>query len=158
MSGSILPSLLDRLHFRDDPNYLGGQPLQTLEQFRNAVRRDLEDLLNLRWRLIAAPPGYDALRDSLFTIGVPDLSITTDFEERHRLMRHIEAQIRRHDPRFVDVQVKEDDQAADARTLRLHITAEVWVDLDRTRSASVELDTELRLSRETFRVRVADHD
>ena len=69
-------SLLDRL-LDEDPSVSEEVPLskvQRARQAQGAIRRDLQDLLNTRYRCLAWPPQLDQLPDSLINYGIPDFT------------------------------------------------------------------------------------
>jgi type VI secretion system protein ImpF len=75
-SGFIRLPLLDRL-IDDDPQSSREAPLsepQKLRLVQQAVRRDLQDLLNTRYRCVAWPPELNELDDSLINYGIPDFT------------------------------------------------------------------------------------
>ena len=75
-SGSIRLPLLDRL-LDDEPQTSVEAPFtehQKLRIVQQAVRRDLQDLLNTRYRCVAWPPELNELDDSLINYGIPDFT------------------------------------------------------------------------------------
>src|SRR6056297_895978 len=71
---TIRESLLDRL-LDDEPDRQQDDPRteeQVLRAIQRAVRRDVEDLLNTRYRCEEWPPQHDRLSDSLINYGLPD--------------------------------------------------------------------------------------
>lgn len=120
--------LLDRLidlapdQTRDPPPSAG----DSLVALRNAVRRDLEALLNARrcWR--SWPASLRELAVSPIGYGVPDFSsgAFSDVRQREELRLEIEDTIRRFEPRFISVTViLAPTQSALESTLRLRIDA-----------------------------------
>jgi len=82
----LRPSLIDRL-FDDSPHESIDQDrgrYQQLKDLRNSVRRDLEDLLNTRYRVVAPDSSYEQLQSSLVNFGLPDLATVNiiDFEKK----------------------------------------------------------------------------
>jgi type VI secretion system protein ImpF len=129
----LLPSVLDRL--LDDRPDLKQDPARSRSQnlaiLRNAVRRDLEALLNSRCRCVSPPEGLDELETSLVEYGVPDfLSANAGSEEaREEFRRSVEKVIRRFEPRFKSVTVKlADDSVQLDRTLRFRIDALMYAE------------------------------
>ena len=124
----LVPSVLDRL--LDDAPETTTEPArsraQLLRDLKQAVRRDIEDLLNTRRRNLPLPPGLAELDTSLLAYGIPDFSGTGpgSAKEREAFCRQIEGVIRRHEPRLLRVSV-EPAGAADPtdRTLRFKIDA-----------------------------------
>jgi len=121
--------LLDRL-LDADPDSPRDPPLsQTIavEQLRNAVRRDLEALLNARRRRLPPQPGLAELPVSPVGYGVPDPTAGSFTEEERRtaLSREVQATIQRFEPRLtnVKVQLRKDERDSIDRVLRLRIEA-----------------------------------
>lgn len=129
----ILPSVLDRLldehpdESRDRPKSRG----QPLIELRNAIRRDLEALLNTRRRHLSWPSGLKELDRSLVNFGIPDVTRTNiaTQEAREDFCRELEVAIRRHEPRFQSLKVIMLDNAEPQdRTLRFRVEALVYAD------------------------------
>ena len=124
----LLPSVLDRL--LDDEPEKQGEQAPTLKQLGNAlkdaVRRDLEDLLNTRRRPFSLPEDLEELEQSSFQFGIPDFSGAnlSSIERRKKYLRNIEEIIRQHEPRFASVKVVPvDEKKATERTLHFRIEA-----------------------------------
>ena len=103
---TITISALDRLIDLEPDNRLEN-PLsrsQSVRLLKNAVRRDLEWLLNSR--RIADPPdeGLKELNRSAYVYGLPDLSALTmaSSADRNRLVRQILATINLFEPRLIE--------------------------------------------------------
>lgn len=98
----------------------------SLMALRNAVRRDLEALLNARrcWR--SWDPSLKELSTSPMGYGVPDFSsgAFSDMRQREELRLEIEDTIRRFEPRFISVHVTlVPGESPLEATLRLRIDA-----------------------------------
>ena len=133
-SGPVLLPLLDRLIDRE-PERQTDQPLspaETMQYLVNAVRRDLEMLLNARRRFRSWPAAMRELDTSPLGFGIPDCTAGTfnDQRERETFRADVEATIRRFEPRFISVTVQLPD--LDARklssTLRLRVEALMHAD------------------------------
>ncbi|MBL6456910.1 type VI secretion system baseplate subunit TssE [Belnapia sp. T6] len=130
--GRIRLPLLDRLLDADpaapvDPPIT---PHYAVETLRQAVRRDLESLLNARRRRVPLPAGLAALPLSPLGYGIPDPTAGsfTEDERREALAAEVEATVRRFEPRLMNVRVtlaKASRERADTldRTLRLRVEA-----------------------------------
>ncbi len=73
---SVQVSLLDRL-IDDEPELTTEYPwdeVQKLRIIRQGIKRDLQDLLNTRFRCVAFPPDSSSLDDSLLNYGLPDFT------------------------------------------------------------------------------------
>jgi type VI secretion system protein ImpF len=124
----LIPSLLDRL-LDDEPQNTQEAPKsrhQVLRELKRSVRRDLENLLNTRWRCVAWPPNLDEIELSLINYGIPDFTGVNMAapSERERLRQVIERIVRKFEPRFklVKVTLLTNSENAD-RTLRFRIDA-----------------------------------
>ncbi len=129
----LLPSVLDRL-MDDDPGATREPPRgrdQVLREIKEAVRRDIENLLNTRRRLFAWSPEMKELVRSVVSYGVPDvngaaLGATEAIEEFRRLLQTV---LRQYEPRFKTVEVRPLTNAEPLdRTLRFRIDALLRVD------------------------------
>src|SRR5205823_6232808 len=110
-SGSqpLLPSILDRL-IDDEPDLRVETPrtsAQVLRELKQSLRRDLEDLLNTRWRCVGWPESLNEIEDSLMNYGIPDFT-ASDLDAAQNpdvLLREIESCIRRFEPRLKNVRL-----------------------------------------------------
>lgn len=140
---AILPSFLDRLI---DPES-GGTSWRRgygVEQMSNAVRRDLEDLLNTRQSHSGLPDAFKEVHQSLIAYGLPDLTslnaITT--QQRQEIGGVIEAVVARFEPRLKDIRVTMVESGDNKdRTLKFRIDARLRLDP----SPEVAFDTILEL-------------
>jgi type VI secretion system protein ImpF len=129
----LVMSILDRL-IDDNPQSQQELPKsrnQVLRDLKQAVGRDLENLLNTRWRCLTWPPNLDDLDVSLVNYGIPDftgahMSLPSEREELRRLIEQV---IRRYEPRFksVTVTLRENKDEFD-RTLRFRIDAVLYAE------------------------------
>ena len=129
----LVPSVLDRL-LDDDPASSREAPKsrhQVLRELKQSVRRDLENLLNTRWRCVEWPPNLDDLDVSLVNYGIPDFTgvSMSSRAAREQLRSVVEQVIRKFEPRFKSVRVKllENADPAD-RSLRLRIDAVLYAE------------------------------
>ena len=124
----LIPSVLDRLI--DESPEVSREPQksrsQVLRELKVSVCRDLEDLLNTRWRCVDWPPDLDHLDISLVNYGIPDFTGANMSQpsEREKLRRIVEQVVRKYEPRFKSVRVilREGNDPLD-RTLRFRIDA-----------------------------------
>jgi type VI secretion system protein ImpF len=120
--------LLDRL-LDDAPDQEHDRALSNIEvlnRLREAVRRDLQSLLNARRRWRSWPANLRELTTSPVGYGLPDFSSGAfgDPVRREMLRREVEDTIRRFEPRFLSLKVhlaEGNDQLSG--TLRLRIEA-----------------------------------
>jgi type VI secretion system protein ImpF len=105
----LMPSILDRLIDLEPTNRqeLPQSRHQVLREIKLSVRRDLENLLNTRWRCVSWPSELGQLETSLVNYGIPDFSGTNMSipAEREQMRSTIEDVIRRFEPRFKTVKV-----------------------------------------------------
>ena len=102
-------SLLDRLT-DDDLKRSGELHLtrsQSVRKLRDAVRRDLEWLLNTRQPVIPAAEGSE-LQDSLYMYGLPDITSLSvaNIRDRQRLTQAIQAAVAKFEPRIANPRVQ----------------------------------------------------
>ena len=147
-SGPLLPSLMDRLAQSDSSGNARGI---TFTDTKAAIRRDLERMLNTRWRCIGGPADLKELEISLINYGLPDctaggIAVGTGREE---LRRTIERSIQKYEPRFKSVRVKLVGNTEEAdRTLRFRIDAVLHGTAE-----TVVFDSALEPSTATFEVK-----
>jgi type VI secretion system protein ImpF len=155
---TLKPSVLDRLidaesaGTKDRPGY-------TLAQMENAVRRDLEDLLNTRRPPADFFEGLEEVPTSVANFGLPDLAFfdTLTPERRAEFARQIQQVITDFEPRLRDVEVtvRDSDQVAQdlkgefKRTaMYFHIDARLNLDP----APAVAFETVLELTKGTHQV------
>jgi type VI secretion system protein ImpF len=129
----IVPSVLDRL-LDDNPGLsIEGPrgPGQLVRELKQAIRRDLENLLNTRRRCLGWPADLTELAQSLVNYGIPDLTAgaTQVAPDPDALLQSIAEAIERFEPRLREVRVEplENKEPLD-RTLRFRIQAVLYVD------------------------------
>jgi type VI secretion system protein ImpF len=165
---SLQPSVLDRLIDAES----GGTPDRpgyTLRQMENAVRRDLEDLLNTRRppESVRGPDGrsepfFGGLPEvptSIVNFGLRDLAYFDSLtpELRGEFARHIEQVITAYEPRLRDVRVTVRDSAQVAETMKadfkrtaMYFHIEARLNLDP--APEVAFETVLELTKGTHQV------
>lgn len=79
---------------------------ESLRKLRDAVRRDLEWLLNTRHPVVVAPPNSE-LRQSLYMYGVPDITSLSaqNLDDREQLLQAMQATIEHFEPRIANPRV-----------------------------------------------------
>ena len=124
----LVSSVLDRL-IDDDPDVSTETPKSrshVLRELRLSVQRDLENLLNTRWRSDGWPEELKELDQSLTAYGIPDFTgaAMSSFDDRQRLKGLIEQAIKKFEPRFKEFRVEmiKNSDASD-RTIRFRIDA-----------------------------------
>ena len=151
----LLPSVLDRLIDNDPQVHLEASASrnQLLRDLKQAVRRDLENLLNTRIRCIAWPAELPELRQSMVNYGIPDLTGTplASSREREEFRRTIQSVILLYEPRLRKLKVTLGDQAdAIDRTIRFHLEAVLQAE---PAPEPVAFDSTLRLTTGSFEVK-----
>ncbi len=140
----LLPSILDRLI---DPESAGTAIIigYDANRMRDAVRRDLEDLLNTRQTHVGMPEGYAELHRSVAAYGLPDV-LTLDAitgKQREEIGAKIRQIIEQFEPRLRDIVVRyEPGENAAQRSIRFRIDARLCVDP----APEVAFDTVLELA------------
>ena len=126
----LMPSILDRLI---DPSTAGteGQGGYNLGQMMEAVREDLEELLNTRQTLSPVAKSRPKLHGSILGYGMPDLTSlsTATPEQRRHITQILEGTVARFEPRLRDVRVTLLNPENEKQpTLRFHIMARLAVE------------------------------
>jgi type VI secretion system protein ImpF len=129
----LRPSILDRLLDNEPHNQteIDVGKHQRLKELRNSVRRDLELLLNTRFRVVEPPEEFVEIEHSLLNYGMPDLATVNivDIDKRKTFTHKLENILRHFEPRFKTVKVQYLDNKDNAdRTLRFRIDAVLYAD------------------------------
>lgn len=129
---TFVPSVLDRL---TAPESAGSGPSLgfRLADLIEAVRHDLEDLLNTRQTHQGLPPEFEALGESILAYGLPDFSRLEPVRgQAHRQLGGlVEAIVNRYEPRLRDVRAIPVEESSDNRqglSVRIHIEARLRVE------------------------------
>lgn len=143
-------SVLDRLIDRE-PATQAEAPwsrAQSVRMLKDAVRRDLEWLLNTR--RIAVPPDrrLTNVQKSVYVIGLDDFS-GQRFDSA-LLLRHIQETVQQFEPRLKNIRVVQHEEAAKTRAVRFRIEASLAMDPSPER---VSFDTLLELASGQYAVR-----
>jgi len=129
----LRPSILDRLLDNDPVNAIESDrdQHQKLRELRRSVRRDLENLLNTRLRIVEPDDDYRELKKSLLNYGLPDLATVniSDKDRKKEFIEHLESLLIEFEPRFKSVSVNylENSDRLD-RSLRFRIDATLYAD------------------------------
>lgn len=130
---NLRASILDRL-LDDEPDInleTNSNHYHKLKNLRQSVRRDLENLMNTRYRIIAADKSFQQIKKSLLNYGLPDLATINllDPEKKQQFIETLEAIIKNYEPRFKTVKVsfiKNTNKLE--RTVRFRIDATLYAD------------------------------
>jgi len=128
---TLVSSVLDRLI--DEQPTVTSEPAknrgQVLEEVRQSIRRDLENLMNTRWRCVSWPDDLTELEQSVVRYGIPDVAGANLASEtgRREFLKLVEETIRTYEPRFKSVRVQfvENSDYFD-RTMRFRIDAMMY--------------------------------
>ena len=128
----ITPSVLDRLIDRE-PELSREAPasrLQSLNDLKQAVKRDLEWLLNARQRVGGVPPELKELSRSLAAYGLPDFSAVSVKSPADQLwmQRVLEMTISAFEPRLENITVSLSQVRDIDHKLRFRIDARIKVE------------------------------
>ncbi len=125
----LLPSFLDRLL---DPESMGGRVAgYDHRQMMDAVRADLEELLNAHQSYPDIPTAYTEVRRSILTFGLPELSgyDCSSLQQRGDLARTIQGLVVRFEPRLRNVRVTvHGERGKGGLVMQFRIDAELNVD------------------------------
>ena len=130
---TIRESLLDRL-IDEEPHRQQDDPVtknQLVRRIRDSIRRDVEDLLNTKYRCVEWPPQFEELDDSLLNYGLPDFTAAgfNAVNEPEILLESIRAALRRFEPRLKQVKVTRDSKKDFSdRSVRFRIVATLIIE------------------------------
>jgi type VI secretion system protein ImpF len=128
----ITLSVLDRL-IDNEPDLSREPPpsrAKSLRLLKQAVRRDLEFLLNTRQYIEDVPGDLEETAKSLVTYGLPDFSAfnVKSPSDQNAMRRLIEDQLRTFEPRLIDVVVTVEPAREAERALHFRIDARLKID------------------------------
>ena len=150
----IAASVLDRLidHEPDVSREPPASRASSLRELKQAVRRDLEWLLNTRQCIDEIPDDLKELKKSVLVYGLPDFSQANvkSPSDQARLRRVIVEAIRNFEPRLSDVRVTIEPAREVERALHFRIDALLRVD---PVSEPVTFDTTLHLYNGEYEVK-----
>lgn len=151
-------SIIDRL-IDDNPGSLHEQPRtgkQLMREIRDSVRRDLEALINTRWRCEAWPPDFAELDRSLVNYGIPDFtSVGANVAENpDELLDQIYYAIKTFEPRLKNVRLEQlRDRSSVDRVFRFRIIGTLAVQQgDEVMEDSVSFESALEPTTGSFDV------
>lgn len=128
----ITPSVLDRL-IDFEPNVTSESPKsrsRSLRELKQAVRRDLEWLLNTRRYAGEVSSTLEEVPNSVVMYGLPDFTAIAAKSpaEQKRLVKELESAIRNFEPRFMDLRITLEPPTSVERVLRFRIDARLKVE------------------------------
>jgi type VI secretion system protein ImpF len=155
---AVTLSVFDRL-IDTDPRNSKEVPLtraQSVRMLRDAVRRDLEWLLNTRRIAVAPDEGYREVNRSVYAFGLPDFTGVSQgsANDRAKLIRQIQYAVKIFEPRIAKVRIvaTETQQGGSSRTLRFRIEGLLLMDPE---PEHVSFDTVLQLTSGAYEVQNA---
>ncbi|HEX2799445.1 MAG TPA: type VI secretion system baseplate subunit TssE [Thermoanaerobaculia bacterium] len=124
---------------------------KALRQVKQALRRDLEWLLNTR-RVLEVPEDLPFVSDSILAYGLPDFTNLSvkNAEDQHDLTRALEATLKRFEPRLEDVVVSVASASVLERAFRFKIEARLRID---PVPEPISFDTTLQIGSGNFAVK-----
>ena len=145
----VTQSVLDRLMTVEDRPTTRSQ---SLRYFKEALKRDLEWLLNTRQPPIPELVDYPQARASVINFGLPDISSLglSSASDHGRLRKAIETCLRNFEPRLMDVRVTLEGSDTADRRLRFHIEGNMKLD---PAPEEISFDTILELSSGEYKVK-----
>jgi type VI secretion system protein ImpF len=148
----VVASVFDRLTAPPPRGAIGSIRPGTLAALRDSVRRDLENLLNVRREESLIPPDYPQAARSLLNYGLPDLSVYSlkSSADQQKLRRSIEAALRSFEPRLTNVSVAIEGWDHSRPVLRFRVEAILRVE---PAPEPVVFDTEFWLENSRFTIK-----
>lgn len=145
----VTQSVLDRLTSVED---WPATRAQSIRFFKEALKRDLEWLLNTRQSPMPQLEGYPGARASIVDFGLPDISSLglTSASDHRQLRIAMEACLRNFEPRLMNVRVSLEDADKVDRRLRFHIEGAMKLD---PAPEEISFDTVLELSSGEYKVK-----
>ena len=128
LESAVTLSVFDRLVDYEPRNSKEAAPTrsQSVRLLKEAVRRDLEWLLNTRLIAVLPGAGLREVNRSVYVYGLPDFSAysLSNPDDQNRLIRHLQKAIKMFEPRLARVRVVPVDVGgANTRVLRFRIDA-----------------------------------
>lgn len=145
----VTQSVLDRVMTVED---WPATRQQSLRYFKEALRRDLEWLLNTRQPPLPELEDYPLAEASVINFGLPDISSMglSSASDHRRLRVAIEACLKNYEPRLTDVSVTLEGSELVDRRLRFHIEGNMKLD---PAPEEISFDTVLELSSGEYKVK-----
>ena len=125
---------------------------QSLRIFRDALKRDVEWLLNSRRPPINAISDYPLATASVINYGLPDISSMglNSASDQRTLISAVQQCLRNYEPRITDVRVYLESSEVVNRSLRFRIEGMMMVD---PAPEEINFDTVLELSKGEYEVK-----
>lgn len=145
----VTQSVLDRLTQVED---WPATRNESVRFFRDAVKRDLEWLLNTRKPPLPELSSRPAVRDTVINYGLPDISSLglSSSSDQRALRQAIEVSLRVFEPRLMNVHVTLESSDTVDRRLRFHIEGSMNMD---PAPEEIAFDTVLELASGEYKVK-----
>lgn len=145
----VTQSVLDRLMTLEEWPTTRSQSVQ---YFREALKRDLEWLLNTRQPGMRELEGYPLANASMVNYGLPDISSMglASSSDQRRLRQAILTCIKNYEPRLMNVDVTMEGSDVADRKLRFHIEGLMRLD---PAPEEISFDTVLELTSGEYRMK-----
>lgn len=147
-------SILDRLFdSAREPQEISSNRFQAVRQYKEAVLRDLEWLLNSRANPEEATDDFPELRDSAYSYGLADFSSLrlSSAGDRTKLARAIQHTIELHEPRLSNVTIEMPEDVS-MQKMKINFTVTALLEMAPA-PEQISFDTELELSRGSYQVK-----
>ena len=145
----VTQSVLDRLTAVED---WPATRSQSVRFFRDALKRDLEWLLNTRQPPLPQLASWPTAKASVINFGLPDITSLglTSASDQRSMRLAIEACLRNFEPRLSDVRVTLESSDTTNRRLRFHIEGTMRLD---PAPEEISFDTVLELASGEYKVK-----
>jgi type VI secretion system protein ImpF len=145
----VTQSVLDRLMDLED---WPATRAQSVKYYREALKRDLEWLLNTRRSPIRAIERYELARATMLNYGLPDISSLglSSASDHKRLRQALEQCLRFFEPRLMNVTVTIEPSQTTDRRLRFHVEGLMRLD---PAPEEISFDTVLELTSGEYKVK-----
>lgn len=145
----VTQSVLDRLMTLDD---WPSTRMHSVQYFRDAIKRDLEWLLNTRQPGIEALERYPLAKASMVNYGLPDISALglASASDHRRLRLAIQTCLKNFEPRLMNIEVTIEGSEVADRRLRFHIEGQMRLD---PAPEEISFDTVLELTSGEYKMK-----
>lgn len=145
----VTQSVLDRLMTLED---WPATRSQSVQYFRDAIKRDLEWLLNTRQPGMQELEKYPLANASMVNYGLPDISALglSSASDHRRLRQAIQTCLKNFEPRLMNIEVSIEGADTADRRLRFHIEGQMRLD---PAPEEVSFDTVLELTSGEYRMK-----
>jgi type VI secretion system protein ImpF len=145
----VTQSLLDRLITVEEwPTTRS----QSVRYFKEALKRDLEWLLNTRQSPMPLLDSYPLSQGSMLNFGLPDITAMglSSASDHRRLRQALQVSLRNYEPRLQNVEITIEGADTQDRRLRFHIQGQMRLD---PAPEEITFDTVLELTSGEYKVK-----